>query len=327
MRAMVLEQPRSPLYLREVPMPRPGPGQVLIRVEACGVCRTDLHVVDGELTKPNLPLIPGHEIVGRIAGTGPGVAGFPPGRRVGVPWLSHACGSCPYCAKGRENLCDEPLFTGYTFDGGYAEYCLAHTDFVFPLSDSADPVSLAPLLCAGLIGYRSLTLAGDAQTLGLYGFGVAAHILCQIAVWQGRSVLAITRDDDTEAQGFARQLGAVWAGGASEQPPDPLDAAIIFAPVGALVPAALRAVRKGGIVVCGGIHMSDIPGFPYADLWEERVIRSVANLTRADGQAFFPLAEKARVATETTPYPLEQANVALEDLRSGRLQGASVLVP
>lgn len=329
MRAMILEAPRQPLVERDLPVPEPGAGQVLIRVEACGVCRTDLHVVDGELTSPKLPLVPGHEIVGRIEAVGPGTraSGLRPGQRVGVPWLGHACGHCPYCAMGRENLCDEPLFTGYTFDGGYAEYCLAYTDFVFALDEDADPVALAPLLCAGLIGYRSLSMAADAGVLGLYGFGAAAHILCQIAVHQGRRVLAFTRDGDDAAQDFARRLGAAWAGGSSQAPPEPLDAAIIFAPVGALVPAALRAVRKGGCVVCGGIHMSDIPSFPYADLWEERQIRSVANLTRADGEAFFPLARAAGVHTETVPYPLVRANDALDDLRQGRLQGAAVLVP
>ncbi|WP_397542796.1 zinc-binding alcohol dehydrogenase family protein [Roseovarius salis] len=327
MRAMIFETPGQPLEPRDMPVPAPGAGQVLIRVEACGVCRTDLHIVDGELTAPKLPLVPGHEVVGRIEGLGAGVTGLRKGARVGVPWLGHACGACPYCRMGRENLCDAPLFTGYTFDGGYAEYCLAHTDFVFPLDDEADPVTLAPLLCAGLIGYRSLSLAGDARTIGLYGFGAAAHILCQIAVWQGRRVLAFTRDGDTAAQDFARQLGAAWAGGSSQPSPDPLDAAIIFAPVGALVPAALKALRKGGRVVCGGIHMSDIPSFPYADLWQEREIRSVANLTRADGAAFFPLAMQAGVKTQAVPYPLGAANRALDDLRAGRLQGAAVLVP
>jgi len=327
MRAMVFDGTAPALQPRDIPVPDPGSGQVLIRVEACGVCRTDLHVVDGELTAPKLPLVPGHEIVGRIAGLGDGVTGLREGQRVGVPWLGHACGTCRYCRMGRENLCDEPLFAGYTFDGGYAEYCLAHTDFLFPLDDAADPVALAPLLCAGLIGYRSLSRAGDVRAIGLYGFGAAAHILCQVAVHQGRRVLAFTRDGDAAAQDFARRLGAVWAGGSSDPSPEPLDAAIIFAPVGALVPRALKSVRKGGRVVCGGIHMSDIPAFPYADLWEEREIRSVANLTRADGEAFFPLAQAAGVATETVPYPLERANSALDDLRAGRLQGAAVLVP
>lgn len=327
MRAMVMHAPRKPLCLEEIACTEPGPGQVLIRVEACGVCRTDLHILDGELTEPELPLIPGHEVVGRIAGLGSDVPGLQDGQRVGVPWLGHTCGNCHFCRIGRENLCDAPLFTGYTIDGGYAEYCVAHTDFVFPLEDTDEPVEMAPLLCAGLIGHRSLTLAGEAEVLGLYGFGAAAHILCQVANWQRRRVLAFTRDGDTAAQDFARDLGAVWAGGSSERPPEPLDAAIIFAPVGALVPAALKAVRKGGRVVCGGIHMSDIPGFPYADLWQEREIRSVANLTRADGDAFFPLARKAGVRTRTVSYPLDKANVALDDLRDGRLQGAAVLTP
>jgi len=327
MRAMVFERTGKPLELRDIPRPMPGPGQILLKVEACGVCRTDLHIVDGELTHPKLPLVPGHEVVGRIAALGPGVEGFAEGQRVGVPWLGHACGHCPYCDMGRENLCDEPLFTGYTFDGGYAEYCLAHTDFTFPLPEDADPVALAPLLCAGLIGYRSLSKAGAAKVLGLYGFGAAAHILCQIAIHQGRRVLAFTRDGDQAAQDFARRLGAVWAGDSSAPSPEPLDAAIIFAPVGALVPAALKSLRKGGRVVCGGIHMSDIPAFPYDDLWEEREIVSVANLTRADGEEFFPLAAEARVKTETVPYPLDRANEALDDLRAGRLQGAAVLVP
>ncbi|SFL69687.1 zinc-dependent alcohol dehydrogenase family protein [Shimia aestuarii] len=327
MRAMVLEQQGRPLALRDIPCPVPGPGQVLIRVEACGVCRTDLHVADGDLTSPKLPLVPGHEIVGRIAALGPGVAGYDAGQRVGVPWLGHACGTCAYCAEHRENLCDAPLFTGYTFDGGYAEYCLAHTDFTFALPEDGDPVALAPLLCAGLIGYRSLCLAGEGKVLGLYGFGAAAHILCQIAVWQGRKVLAFTSDGDREAQDFALRLGAAWAGASTTPSPEPLDAAILFAPVGALIPKALKDVRKGGRVVSGGIHMSDIPAFPYADLWEEREIRSVANLTRADGEAFFPLAAVAGVQTETTAYPLEDANRALDDLRAGRLQGAAVLVP
>ncbi len=327
MRAMLLNRPGEPLSLRDIPRPTPSSGEVLVRVEACGVCRTDLHIVDGELTDPALPLVPGHEVVGRVEAIGPDVRGLALGQRVGVPWLGHTCGHCRYCVSGRENLCDAPDFTGYTRNGGYAEYCTADAHFVFPLPDRADPVSLAPLMCAGLIGYRSFALAGDVETLGIYGFGAAAHILCQIAVWKGIEVLAFTRDGDTAAQDFARGLGASWAGGSSAPSPKPLDAAIIFAPVGALVPLALKSVRKGGRVVCGGIHMSDIPSFPYADLWEERQIRSVANLTRADGEAFFPLVEAAGVRTETVPYPLEQANAALSDLRNGRLQGAAVLVP
>ncbi len=327
MRAMVFTG-RSPLLqAADLPRPEPGPGEVLIRVEACGVCRTDLHIVDGELSAPRLPLVPGHEIVGRIEQTGPGVSGLSTGQRVGVPWLGQTCGHCPYCAMGRENLCDAPLFTGYTRNGGYADYCVADAGYVFPLPETADPVALAPLLCAGLIGFRSYRMAGQARRLGLYGFGAASHILCQIARHQGVEVFAFTRDGDEAAQDFARTLGAAWAGGSSEPAPALLDAAIIFAPVGALVPLALRAVRKGGRVVCGGIHMSDIPAFPYADLWHEREIVSVANLTRADGEAFFPLAEAARVRTQTAGYPLDRANEALDDLRHGRLQGAAVLVP
>ena len=325
MRAMLFTGGSPRLEPRDLPQPAPGPGEVLIRVEACGVCRTDLHVVDGELAAPRLPLVPGHEIVGRVERTGPGVAGLVPGQRVGVPWLGHSCGHCPYCARGQENLCDAPLFTGYTRAGGYAEFCVADAGYVFALSGTADPVALAPLLCAGLIGFRSYRMAGQPQRLGLYGFGAASHILCQIARHQGVEVFAFTRDGDEAAQDFARRLGATWAGGSSEPAPALLDAAIIFAPVGALVPLALRAVRKGGRVVCGGIHMSDIPAFPYADLWHEREIVSVANLTRADGDAFFPLAEAARVRTQTVPYPLERANEALDDLRHGRLQGAAVL--
>lgn len=327
MRAMVFTGKSPELELQEVARPVPGPGQVLIRVEACGVCRTDLHVVDGDLTEPKLPLIPGHEIVGRVAVLGAGCEGLAMEQRVGVPWLGHTCGTCDYCREGRENLCDAPGFTGYTLNGGYAEYCVADAGFVFPLPEDADPVALAPLLCAGLIGYRSYTMAGDAQRLGLYGFGAAAHILCQIAVFEGREVYAFTREGDAEAQGFARRLGAVWAGASAELPPRALEAAIIFAPVGGLVPQALKALRKGGRVVCGGIHMSDIPSFPYADLWQERSIVSVANLTRADGEAFFPLVAKAGVQTETAAYPLENANTALQDLRRGALQGAAVLVP
>ncbi|HEY9040156.1 MAG TPA: zinc-dependent alcohol dehydrogenase family protein [Roseovarius sp.] len=327
MRAMVLHREKAKLQLETLENPRVDAGQVRIGIEACGVCRTDLHVVDRELPHPALPLIPGHEIVGRIIEAGPGAEGFQPGQRVGVPWLGWTCGYCDYCRSGRENLCDTPRFTGYTLNGGFAEQCVADARYVFALPDDADPVALAPLLCAGLIGYRSLRMAGDARRLGLYGFGAAAHILAQIAVFQGREVYAFTRPGDSAAQDFARASGAVWAGSSDKAPPVLLDAAIIFAPVGALVPLALKAVRKGGRVVCGGIHMSDIPAFPYADLWEERQILSVANLTRQDGDAFFPLAEQAGVRTQTTAYALEDANIALEDLRHGRLQGAAVLVP
>jgi propanol-preferring alcohol dehydrogenase len=324
MRAMVLEAPRTPLVLRERALPPPAAGEILIEVEACGVCRTDLHVVDGELTKPKLPVVPGHEIVGRVAATGEG-AGFTTGARVGVPWLGATCGVCAYCQNSRENLCDAPQFTGYTRDGGYASHVVADTRYAFPLPDG-DAAALAPLLCAGLIGWRSYRMAGEGAALGIYGFGAAAHILCQVAVWQGRRVYAFTREGDAEAQRFARSLGATWAGGSSGLPPEPLDAAIIFAPVGALVPLALRAVKKGGRVVCGGIHMSDIPSFPYALLWEERHILSVANLTRQDAREFLALAPKAGVRTEVTRYPLV-ANDALADLRSGRMQGAAVLIP
>jgi len=327
MRAMVFAGGSPTLELRDIPIPRPDRSEVLVRVEACGVCRTDLHVVDGDLAQPRLPLVPGHEIVGRVEAVGEGVAGLERGQRVGVPWLGHTCGICDFCRAGRENLCDEPAFTGYTRDGGYAEYCVADARFAFPLPEAAEATSLAPLLCAGLIGYRSLKLAGEVRHLGIYGFGAAAHILCQVARHAGIAVYAFTREGDEAAQAFARRLGVEWAGASTEMPPRRLDAAIIFAPVGALVPIALKAVRKGGRVVCGGIHMSDIPGFPYADLWQERSILSVANLTRADGEEFFPLAAAAGVRTETVPYPLERANEALDDLREGRLQGAAVLTP
>ncbi|MDQ0469833.1 zinc-dependent alcohol dehydrogenase family protein [Labrys wisconsinensis] len=327
MHAMVLNRPRRPLEWTERPDPVPKAGEIRLRVEACGVCRTDLHIVDGDLRHPRLPVVPGHEIVGRVDAIGPFVRGFVLGQRVGVPWLGHACGHCAYCAGGRENLCDDPLFTGYTCDGGFASHAIADAKFAFQLDERADPVTLAPLLCAGLIGWRSLKLAGAGEAIGLYGFGAAAHIVAQLCLHQGRRVHAFTRPGDAQAQSFARSLGAVWAGGSDEPAAEPLDAAIIFAPVGWLVPAALRAVRKGGKVVCGGIHMSDIPAFPYGLLWEERQLLSVANLTRADAAEFLAAVAAAPVRTATTRYALEQANTALADLRDGRLQGAAVLVP
>lgn len=327
MKAMVLEHIDALLVLTERPDPVPGPGEVCVRVEACAVCRTDLHVVDGDLPGPKLPVIPGHEVVGIVEAVGDGVAPSRLGRRVGVPWLGHTCGRCPYCREGRENLCDLPLFTGYTRDGGFASHAVANAAYAFELDPVADPVSLAPLLCAGLIGWRSLKRAGDGQRLGIYGFGAAAHIIAQVARWQGREIFAFTRPGDSQAQDFARLLGAAWAGGSDQNPPVPLDAAIIFAPIGALVPAALRAVRKGGRVVCGGIHMSDIPAMPYAILWGERELVSVANLTRRDAEEFFPVAARAGVTAHTVVYPLSSANKALADLRAGRLTGAAVLVP
>jgi len=329
MRAMVLEELRTRLVMRERPVPRPAQGEILVEIAACGVCRTDLHVVDGELPHPKLPVVPGHEIVGRIAAIGDGVTGFAVGDRVGVPWLGFTCGVCAYCLAGRENLCDRPLFTGYTRDGGYATHTIADARYCFPLPQQMDDAEAAPLLCAGLIGWRSYRIAGEGITLrslGLYGFGAAAHILCQVASWQGRRVYAFTRGGDTAAQAFARSLGATWAGASDELPPEPLDAAIIFAPVGALVPLALAAVRKGGRVVCGGIHMSDIPSFPYSLLWEERRVVSVANLTRADAVEFLSIAPQSGVKTQVVPYPLAEANAALSDLREGRLQGAAVLI-
>jgi alcohol dehydrogenase, propanol-preferring len=327
MRAMVLPQPQMPLELREAAIPQPAAGEVLAAVLACGVCRTDLHVVDGELPHPKLPIVPGHEIVGRVAAVGAGVSGFAVGQRIGVPWLAYTCGICPYCREGRENLCDNPLFTGYTRDGGYATHVLADARYCFSLPDGIGDAEAAPLLCAGLIGWRCYRMAGKGEDLGLYGFGAAAHILGQVARAQGRRVYAFTRGGDTAAQEFARSLGAVWAGGSEDTPPKLLDAAIIFAPVGPLVPLALKAVKKGGRVVCGGIHMSDIPSFPYEILWEERQIQSVANLTREDAREFLSLAQKTGIKTEVTRYSLADANRALSDLREGRLQGAAVLVP
>ncbi len=325
MRAMVLERPGQPLVLRDLPVPEPGPGHVLLRVHACGVCRTDLHIVDGELPDPKLPLVLGHQIVGEVVRVGAGATRFVPGQRVGVPWLGWTCGECKYCRSGRENLCDRARFTGYTLDGGYAEYTVADERYCFPIPEGYPDLQAAPLLCAGLIGYRALRFAGPAQRIGFYGFGAAAHILTQVAVWQGRQVYAFTRPGDHEGQAFARQLGAVWVGGSDELPPEPLEAALIFAPVGALVPQALRALEKGGTVVCAGIHMSDIPAFPYALLWEERAIRSVANLTRQDGEEFLTIAPQVPVRTEVQVYRLEDANRALDDLRAGRVRGAAVL--
>jgi len=323
---MILEKPGEPLVAADLPEPLPGPGQVLVRVRACGVCRTDLHVVDGELTEPKLPLVPGHQIVGTVAVTGDGATRYSQGDRVGIPWLGGSCGHCRFCRSGHENLCDESRYTGYQIDGGFAELCVADERFCFPIPDGYPDLQAAPLFCAGLIGYRALCMAGEAEKLGFYGFGAAAHILIQVARYQGREVYAFTRRDDVEGQAFARSLGAVWAGSSDELPPEPLDAAIIFAPVGSLVPASLRAVAKGGTVVCAGIYMSDIPSFPYSILWGERVVRSVANLTRRDGEEFLALAPKVPVRTEVHPYPLEKANNALNDLREGRFNGAAVIV-
>jgi alcohol dehydrogenase, propanol-preferring len=327
MRAMILNAPNEPLQEAELPTPMPGAGQVLIQVHTCGVCRTDLHVVDGELPHPKLPLIPGHQIVGTVASHGAGVSGaFPLGARVGVPWLGYTCNYCRYCLSERENLCDYAKFTGYQLDGGYAEYTVADERFCFPIPTGYPDLQAAPLLCAGLIGYRSLMMTGDAERIGLYGFGAAAHIVIQTARFQGRQVFAFTRSGDTQGQQFARDLGAVWAGSSTEAPPELLDAAIIFAPIGSLVPAALKAVAKGGVVVCAGIHMSDIPSFPYELLWGERMLRSVANLTRRDGEDFLALAPKVPIQTQVEAFPLTAANEALESLRSGRIQGAAVLV-
>jgi propanol-preferring alcohol dehydrogenase len=328
MRAMVLEAARTPLRLLELPDPEPGAGQVLLEVHACAVCRTDLHVVDGELPRPKLPLVPGHQIVGHVLASGEaGGSRFDVGERVGVPWLGWTDGTCRYCRSARENLCDHARFTGYDLDGGYAEKAVADERFCFPIPDGYHDLQAAPLLCAGLIGYRALTMTGDAERLGLYGFGAAAHIIAQVAVHEGRRVFAFTRAEDEESQAFARSLGAEWAGDALEPGPEELDAAIIFAPVGGLVPAALRATAKGGVVVCAGIHMSDIPSFPYELLWGERVLRSVANLTREDGERFMALAPAVPVRTEVEPFPLDQANEALERLRSGDVRGAVAIIP
>jgi len=324
---MVLKQAAGPLEWSQLADRLPGPGEIRVRVAACGVCRTDLHVLDGELPDPKWPIIPGHEIIGRIDAIGPGVDRLSVDQRVGIPWLGHTCGVCQYCISGRENLCDRPLFTGYTRDGGFATATIADARYAFPLGESGEDVALAPLLCAGLIGWRSLAIAGPAARLGLYGFGAAAHIVAQAARWQGRSVFAFTRPGDLASQAFARRLGASWAGGSDEPAPEPLDAAIIYAPLGNLVPLALAAVRKGGRVVCAGIHMSDIPAFPYRLLWEERQLVSVANLTRQDGLDFLRLAPDMGIVTQTTRYPLQQANQALADLRSGKFEGAAVLVP
>jgi len=327
MRVQVLTAARRPLVAAELPAPRPGPRQVLIAVRACAVCRTDLHVVDGELADPKLPLVLGHEIIGAVVDRGDAAERFAVGDRVGVPWLGWTCGICDYCRRGQENLCDRARFTGYQIDGGYAELTVADERYCFAIDRRYGDVEAAPLMCAGLIGYRTLRMAGDARRLGIYGFGAAAHIVAQVARHQGRRLFAFTRPGDAAAQDFARSLGAEWAGDSTAPPPEPLDAALIFAPVGPLVPAALAATRKGGIVVCGGIHMSDIPAFPYRILWEERVLRSVANLTRRDAEEFLALAPEAGVRTETVIYPLDRANKALADLRSGALQGAAVLVP
>src|SRR5215203_6290790 len=323
---MILDVPGEPLRVAEVASPEPGEGQVLLRVHCCAVCRTDLHVVDGDLPDPRLPLIPGHQIVGTVERIGEYTDGFTVGERVGVPWLGWTDGECRYCLSGRENLCENARFTGYQIDGGYAEYAVADARFCFPIPEGYPDLQAAPLLCAGLIGHRSLRMAGDAERLGLYGFGAAAHIVCQVARHEGRRVFAFTRDGDEEAQNFAREMGALWAGDSSQPPPEELDAAIIFAPVGTLVPTALRAVAKGGMVVCGGIHMSDIPSFPYEILWGERTVCSVANLTRRDGEEFFALAPETPVRTRVASFPLAQANEALDSLREGRLSGAAVIV-
>jgi propanol-preferring alcohol dehydrogenase len=327
MRAMRLHAPRQPLRLETLPRPEPGPGQVLLRVRACGVCRTDLHVADGELPDPKLPLIPGHEIVGTVAALGPGVRRFGIGERAGIPWLGWTCGECGFCRSGRENLCGRARFTGYQLDGGYAEYALADQRYCFSIPGDYPDAEAAPLLCAGLIGYRSLRMAGDARRIGLYGFGAAAHIVAQVARFEGRELYAFVRPGDAAARAFAAELGAAWTGDSTTAPPEPLDAAILYAPVGGLVPAALRAVRKGGTVVCAGIHMSDIPAFPYRLLWGERCVRSVANLTRRDGEEFLALAPRIPIRTSVETFSLEQANEAMDRLRTGRITGAAVLLP
>jgi propanol-preferring alcohol dehydrogenase len=328
MEAMVFRKAGEPLVLEERPDPLPGPGELRVRIEACAVCRTDLHVIDGDLKDPKRPVIPGHEIVGIVDAIGDDSLASRMGERVGIGWLGHTCGHCAYCLGSRENLCDQPIFTGYTRDGGFATHTVVDANFAFGLTGFDDPVAAAPLMCAGLIGWRSLRMAGgDAHRIGLYGFGAAAHIIAQVARWQGREVYAFTKRGDEAGQNFARDLGAVWSGGSDERPPDALDAAIIFAPVGELVPRALAAVKKGGRVVCGGIHMTDIPSFPYRLLWEEREVRSVANLTRQDAAEFLAIAPRARVHTTTTAYPLPEANEALADLRAGRFSGAAVLIP
>jgi propanol-preferring alcohol dehydrogenase len=325
MLAMQLVAPGRPLRLVSLPVPKPGQEQVLVRVEACAVCRTDLHIVDGDLPHPKLPLIPGHEVVGLVAELGEGVQGLAVGERVGVPWLGWTCGECRFCRSGRENLCERARFTGYDLDGGYAEYVLCHAQFCFPIPRACGAIEAAPLLCAGLIGYRTLRMAGDARRLGIYGFGAAAHLVTQLSVHEGREVFAFTRPGDAVAQGFARELGAAWAGSSSDEPPEELDAALIFAPAGELVPTALRAIARGGVVVCGGIHMTDIPSFPYEILWGERQLRSVANLTRRDAEEFFAIAPRVPIRPEVRIFPLEAANEALETLRSGLLRGAVVL--
>ena len=326
MKAMILDTPGEPLRLAEVPRPSAGAGQIVLEVRACGVCRTDLHVIDGDLTQPRLPLVLGHEIVGIVVEKGAGVERFSLGQRVGVPWLGRTCGHCPYCARGAENLCDAAEFTGYTLDGGYAEFARADQRYCFALPDAYSDAEAAPLLCAGLIGYRSLVATGDARRLGIYGFGAAAHIIAQVARWQGREVFAFTKPGDVDGQDFARQLGCIWAGGANQASPQPMDAAILFAPVGDLVPQALRYTVKGGTVVCAGIHMSHIPEFPYSLLWGERHVRSIANLTRRDGEEFFAIAPQAGVRTEVATFPLASANVALQQLRAGQVRGAAVLL-